>query len=66
MLGVTSVDIRGRATLLTSIAGRVGTHSITAFYNRQRQLQRQHVEHAALHDYAKRREHGEPQYGVRF
>ena len=32
VLGVTSVDIRGRASLLTSIAGPGGTHSITAFY----------------------------------
>jgi ELWxxDGT repeat protein len=32
VLGTTSVDIRGKATLLTGIAGPVGTHSITAYY----------------------------------
>jgi ELWxxDGT repeat protein len=32
VLGSTSVDIRGKATLVTSIAGPIGTHSITAYY----------------------------------
>jgi ELWxxDGT repeat protein len=32
VLGVTSVDIRGKASLVTSIAGPIGTHSITAYY----------------------------------
>ena len=32
VLGVTSVDVRGRASLVTKIAGPLGTHSITAFY----------------------------------
>jgi ELWxxDGT repeat protein len=32
-LGVSSVDNHGKATLVASIAGPVGAHSITAFYN---------------------------------
>ena len=32
VIGVTSVDVRGRGSLVTSIAGPAGTHSITAFY----------------------------------
>ena len=32
VMGVSSVNVRGRATLITSIAGPLGTHSITAFY----------------------------------
>jgi ELWxxDGT repeat protein len=32
VLGASGVDIRGKATLLTSIAGPLGTHSITAYY----------------------------------
>jgi hypothetical protein len=32
VMGTTSVDIRSKATLITSIAGPIGTHSITAYY----------------------------------